>query len=194
MQPWRARRALIYQMERSDQELVEAFLRSRDEGAFRDLYQRYSSYLFGLAINVLGRARSEAIDVLQETWLRAARDLSRMHWKSSLRTWLAGIAINCCREAARRGYQMREDSYVESDLEILFSTPQHSHAIDLKRAMSNLPDGYRIVLVLHGIYGFSHEEIADLLDIDAGTSKSQLSRGRRLLRSSLPGYEWRSLT
>ena len=60
-------------------------------------------------------------------------------------------------------------------------------ALDLERLIQGLPTGYRQVLVLHDIEGHTHEEIASLLDIEPGTSKSQLSRARRLLRHWLDG-------
>ena len=58
-------------------------------------------------------------------------------------------------------------------------------AIDLDRAIASLPDGYRAVLLLHDVEGYTHEEIARLLDIDSGTSKSQLFHARRALRVRL---------
>ena len=70
----------------------------------------------------------------------------------------------------------RERSAVES----------HEHRIDLEQAIAALPDGYRDVFVLHDIEGYTHE-IAQLLAIEAGTSKSQLSRARRALRAALNG-------
>ena len=65
---------------------------------------------------------------------------------------------------------------------------QDSTRMDLERAVASLPDGYREVLVLHDVEGYTHEEIAGLLGIDRGTSKSQLSRARRELRARLSGF------
>jgi RNA polymerase sigma-70 factor (ECF subfamily) len=62
--------------------------------------------------------------------------------------------------------------------------PSHE-PLDVRRALEGLAPGYRAVLVLHGIYGYSHAEVADLLGISEGTSKSQLLRGRRALRHAL---------
>lgn len=111
--------------------------------------------------------------------------LPGFRWESSLRTWLAGITVNVCRDIVRRGIRERERRAggppdaptVRPDI----------GALDIERAIAGLPEGYREVLVLHAIEGYTHDEIAGLLGIDAGTSKSQLSRARQALRSRLRG-------
>jgi RNA polymerase sigma-70 factor (ECF subfamily) len=65
------------------------------------------------------------------------------------------------------------------------SVPAAEMAIDIERAVASLPPGYRTVLVLHDIEGYTHDQIASLIGVDVGTSKSQLSRARRALRRRL---------
>jgi RNA polymerase sigma-70 factor (ECF subfamily) len=163
-----------------DRELARAFLEGRDEGAFRELFRRHTPALQALTLRFLGRGARLSDDVIQETWLRAARGLSGFAWRSSLRTWLIGIAINCAREALRR-----ERPFGASVGEL----PERAASgappdLDLERAIRELPDGYREVLVLKDIVGLTHEEIAERLGIEVGTSKSQLFRARRALRGS----------
>jgi RNA polymerase sigma-70 factor (ECF subfamily) len=72
------------------------------------------------------------------------------------------------------------------DLEPVAETGGSDDALDLERAIGTLPEGARDVFVLHDVYGYTHREIAEMLGIVEGTSKSQLTRARSLLRSSLP--------
>lgn len=124
-----------------------------------------------------------AEEVLQETWVRAVGSLPRFRWESSLRTWLTGIAIRCCREA-RRSRDAGEGHEVPG---ALVAEPGTEARLDLDRALAELPPGRREVLLLHDVEGFTHAEIATLLEIDEGTSKSQLSRARRQMRRRLAG-------
>jgi RNA polymerase sigma-70 factor (ECF subfamily) len=165
-----------------DRGLAAAFLRG-DEPAFRELYRRHTPRVYALVRRLLGGRHADAEDVMQETWLRAARGLGGFRWESSLRTWLTGIALNLCRERSRR----QADSALESEPA---TPPPVPVDVDLERAVAGLSDGYRQVLILHDVWGLTHEEVGQALGIDAGTSKSQLSRARRLLKERLAG-PWR---
>jgi RNA polymerase sigma-70 factor (ECF subfamily) len=145
------------------------------------LYARHTPALFALACRLLQADGPDPEDVVQETWLRAVRQLARFDWRSSLRTWLAAILINCCREAWRSaGVTMT------SALEDVEQPTEDPHArLDVEHALATLAPGYRSVVVLHDVEGYTHEEIAERLGIDPGTSKSQLSRARRVLRGRL---------
>ena len=161
--------------------LIAAFLDGQ-ESAFRTLYDSHSPALYAFLLRLLGRWRSEANDALQDVWLRAARDLSRFRGRSSFRTWLFGIAVNRCREIVR----MTPNASEELDELSSVTAPQPvGDRIDLERAIATLPLRYREVVVLHDIYEHTHAEIAALLDIDEGTSKSNLSRARAHLRTFL---------
>jgi RNA polymerase sigma factor (sigma-70 family) len=170
-------------MERSDLELVERVLSRGDESAFRELYRRHSPMLFRLALRLLGGSDPDAGDVLQEAWCRAFEGLRRFSGGSSLRTWLAGVVVNCSREHIRARAQSR--SLPSAGLASPPAEPSPEREMDVRRALDALPEGYREVLVLHDVGGYTHEEIALALDIAPGTSKSQLSRARRALRDEL---------
>jgi RNA polymerase sigma-70 factor (ECF subfamily) len=158
-----------------DHRLIERFLRGRDEAAFRELYRRHTPAVYGLICRL---ARAEADEILQEAWVRAATKLSEFRGESQFRTWLTGIAINCCREWRRRtphtGPRLEE-------IEEPSATPDE-HSIDVERVLETIPAAFRDVLVLHDIEGMTHHEIAAALDIEAGTSKSRLSRAREMFR------------
>jgi RNA polymerase sigma-70 factor (ECF subfamily) len=170
-------------MDRSDLELVERVLSRGDESAFRELYRRHSPILFRLAVRLLGGSDPDAGDVLQEAWCRAFEGLRRFSGGSSLRTWLAGVVVNCSREHIRARAQSR--SLPSAGLASPTASPSPEREMDVRRALDALPEGFREVLVLHDVGGYTHEEIALALDIAPGTSKSQLSRARRALRREL---------
>ena len=162
-----------------DRTLVRAFL-AGDEHAFRDLYRRHTPALYRIVWRLTGGRDEDAADVVQDVWLRAARRLDTFRWDAALPTWLTSIAINCLRERSRR----QQNGAVPLTDEIP-SWRSDEHRLDLEHAIQALPPGYREVVVLHDIEGFTHDEIAGLLGIETGTSKSQLFRARRALRAAL---------
>jgi RNA polymerase sigma-70 factor (ECF subfamily) len=165
-----------------DRKLAKQYLRRRDEEAFRELYRRHTPALYGLALRLVGGREAEAQDVAQETWVRACRKLADFRWESSLRTWLCAIAVNRVREVARgRGREVATDG-VEP---VVSPRTGPVDPLDLERAIASLPPGYRQVLVLRDIEGYTHKEIGQFLGIDPGTSKSQLSHARRAMRGLL---------
>jgi RNA polymerase sigma-70 factor (ECF subfamily) len=171
-----------------DRALVREFLASRDADAFGAMYRGHAAVLFGLAVRLVGRPDAE--DVVQDAWVRAIRALPGFRWGSSLRTWLCGIVVNCCRErwAAARSDQGRLGSLDVGDERVVDpagTAPDPALALDLEAALQRLSPGYRAVVVLHDVYGYTHPEIATLLGCEVGTSKSQLARGRGVLRQLL---------
>lgn len=170
-----------------DRRLVRNFLSRRDEHAFRVLYQRHAPVLYQLALRLVGWNTQEAEEIVQDTWLRAVEALAEFRWESGFRTWLSGILINRSRELyrARKKEQHRN---IADELAVEVAVTENFEHLDLEQAIAALPNGYRQVLVLHDIEGYTHEEIGRLLEIEAGTSKSQLSHARRAMRNSLQAH------
>ena len=166
----------------ADRQLVEDFVSRRDEAAFLALYRRHTPALLGLAARLSAGERRDAEEVVQEAWARAAAGLESFRWDSSLRTWLSGIVVNGWREWMRAH---RRDVPLDDEPETGAPASPAAERIDLERAVARLPDGFRAVLVLHDVEGFTHEEIGRLLGMETGTSKSQLSRARQALRRHL---------
>jgi len=168
----------------TDSELLDAFARDGSDRSFLALYDRHAAAMYGLAYRMMGGRDADASDVLQEAWLRAIPRLPDFRRESSLRTWLCGFIVNCCRERFRGPLfeeipdELSVSSAGSTDLRVLGT-------IDLERALASLPPGYRAVVILHDIHGYTHAEIGGVLGIDPGTSKSQLSRGRHALRRRL---------
>ena len=124
-----------------------------------------------------------ADDIIQDVWIRAIERLTHFKWQSSLKTWLSGIAINCCREYNRSRKHTGTDE-IAVDNKILYNNNSDSK-MDLQKALIKLPEGYREVLLLHDMEGFKHSEISVLLGIDPGTSKSQLHNARKAIKNLL---------
>jgi len=139
--------------------------------------------LYQFTLRLLAGREQDAEDVVQETWIRATEKLGQFRWESSLGTWLTGIALNLCRALFRR----QDDRWLEirEDLGLLVHEPKPHERIDLENALSRLPSGYRTVLILHDVEGFTHEQIGRRLEVSANTSKSQLFHARRALRKML---------
>jgi RNA polymerase sigma-70 factor (ECF subfamily) len=165
----------------SDEAPLLERVRRGEEAAFRTLYRRHTPRLFGLVHRLLGARLGETEDVVQEAWLRAVKGLPGFRGESLFSTWLSGIAIRCALETLRR----RASGDGAECLGVALGRPKLDLALDLESAVAVLPDGYRKVLVLHDIEGRTHAEIAALLEIEEGTSKSQLSRAREAVRARL---------
>jgi RNA polymerase sigma-70 factor (ECF subfamily) len=147
--------------------------------------------LYGLALRMLA-TQGEAEEVVQEAWLRAVRDLDRFAGRSRFETWIGGIVVRCCLEQRRRASEQRrrfvsagEEAGDEATPSTASSAATTPARLDVEAALRALPDGYRAVLLLHDLYGYTHGEIAEILEIEEGTSKSQLARARRAARETL---------
>lgn len=163
-----------------------------EAAAFEELYRVHSPRLFGLVCRMVGR--SHADDLLQDVFLTAYRKLDKYRGESSLGTWLFRLATNLCLDFLRsRG---NRNAKMTAEFDETFA-PEHITAgrtgrvlgvvdkIDLERALADLPPGCREVFVLHDVEGFEHGEIAGMLGVAEGTSKSQLHKARMRLRRSL---------
>ena len=167
----------------SDQKLVNDFLNTRSESSFRKLYQDKTPHLYQMALRLTSFNSFEADELVQQMWILAVRKLDSFAWKSSLKTWLTGILINLNRDEIRKGMAKKKAT---SEIELAELRPvSASSGYDLESALSSISLGYRKVIILHDIEGYQHKEIAALLGISEGTSKSQLFQARKALRQKL---------
>ena len=182
-------------------EFVER-LKAGDAAAFDLLVTRYSADIYALLIRLTENAE-EAADLTQETFLHALRAIGSFRGDADLKTWLFRIAVNESRNRFRWWTRRRRDTTVsldapvgtsETPLSETFSSQNASpeddvlrreREVKLRRALQNLPDIYREAIVLCDIEGLSYEEIAAALQINIGTVKSRIARGREELRRRL---------
>jgi RNA polymerase sigma-70 factor, ECF subfamily len=173
-----------------DAALVER-CRQGDLAAFEELYRAHAGKLFSVACRMLGNP-TDAEDLLQEIFLSAHRKLDGFRGESALGTWLYRLATNHCldylRSRAARTNQLTDVLDDEPGLYLAGSrglAEQTVLKMDLERAMARLPEGCRAAFVLHDIQGLEHREVADVLGIAEGTSKSQVHKARLRLRAML---------
>lgn len=156
-----------------------------DSQAFERLYRMHVDRVYGLCLRMTGNV-SEAEDCTQEAFIQAWNKLDRFRGDSAFSTWLHRIAVNSVLGRMRKS--KREHDRIQTAFE-QSSAPAAEADLgdmrDLSEAVDRLPEGARHVFVLHAVYGYSHEETGDMLDIAAGTSKAQLHRARRLLMQQL---------
>ncbi len=165
--------------------------RAGDLAAFEELYKAHAGRLYSVACRMLGNA-AEAEDILQEIFLSAHRKLESFRGESALGTWLYRLATNRCLDHLRsRAARTNERTAVLDDdfaghlPEQPVLADQAIARIDLERALTRLPDGCRAAFVLHDVEGLEHREVAEVLGIAEGTSKSQVHKARLRLRAIL---------
>jgi RNA polymerase sigma-70 factor (ECF subfamily) len=174
----------------ADLELA-ARCRAGDADAFEELYRQHARRLYGLVLRMVG-SPEEAEDLLQEVFLQAYRKLAGFRGESALGTWLYRLAMNLCLDHLR-GRQAKMTRATESlDHEDAAEpaapapvVPPAISRMDLERAIEKLPAGSRAAFLLHDVEGFEHREIAEILGVTEGTSKSQVHKARMKLRTLL---------
>lgn len=164
-----------------------------DERAARALYDAHRQRAYGLALRLTGDEEL-ARECTQQAFTRAFLRLSSFRRDSSFATWLHRVTVNTALSQLR---QLRRSRATEQDLDVdvdlcLAARPAPGERDPMLRerirqALDTLPDSFRVVVLLHDVEGFTHEEIGKVLDIASGTSKARLSRARARLRLLLAG-------
>jgi RNA polymerase sigma-70 factor, ECF subfamily len=186
----------VDELERARQAAAERRLVTEAAGgssaAFEALYRRHSAHIYGLCLRMTGQHHA-AEDCVQEAFVQAWRNLPRFETRSAFGTWLHRIAVNTVlQQARRRSEQLGTADSVEREVADVLpdrTAADPGRARDIEAAIASLPPGARHVLVLAGIYGYSHEECAAMLGIAVGTCKAQLHRARTLLGARLADSE-----
>ena len=174
----------------SDLELIRAAA-AGDAAAFEQLYQQHHRRVYSLCLRMLG-STTQAEDLTQEVFLQVFRKLGSFRGDSQFTTWLHRLTVNqVLMHFRKRGVKLEHTSE-EGDFTNVVETPLQStrrismvDRLALEKAIAELPPGYRTVFALHDIEGYEHEEIADMLGVSIGTSKSQLHKARMRLRELL---------
>jgi len=158
--------------------------------AFEMLYEQQAPRLYAVLCRMSG-SPEQAEDLLQEVFLQAHRKLDSFDGRAAIGTWLYRLAVNHYLDYARsrRGKMDQRTTAIAGDDrdEPRARADSTVERIDLDRAIQQLPDGYREAFVLHDVEGFEHREIARMLGIAEGTSKSQVFKARMRLRELLGG-------
>jgi RNA polymerase sigma-70 factor (ECF subfamily) len=171
-------------------------VRTGDAAAERALYDAHVDRIYRLAYRMAGQD-DLAQDFTQETFIRAFRRISEFRGEAAFGTWLHAIATSVILNGLRKVKRFRRR---EADLELAGEMAGDRPGLDpdlkrrLAQAIDDLPVKYRMVVVMHDIEGYTHDEIGEVLGMPPGTSKAQLSRARARLREALSAFatEWAS--
>jgi RNA polymerase sigma-70 factor (ECF subfamily) len=158
------------------------------------LLERHYDRIAAIAVRMLGRG-ADAEDATQNALLSVVRGLDRFDGRSAFSTWVHRIAVNACLdEARRRGRRDRPEDPHDPTGALADALPSSSpvatpddvgERIDVEAALARLPVEFRTAVVLRDLCGLDYAEIAECLDIPAGTTRSRIARGRRMLAELL---------
>jgi RNA polymerase sigma-70 factor (ECF subfamily) len=186
----------------SDHALIEA-TQGGDESAFAEIIARYRSPITNYLYRFLNDYE-EAVDLAQETFIRVYFALDRYHTQFAFSTYIYRIATNLAISEIRRRKRRRLLSLTglfqgEDDRDTEFQPPDKGKLADVElvedersqmiaRAISALPEKYRVPVILRDVEGKTYDEIAEIMGLGLGTTKSRISRGRALLKEKLQHY------
>jgi RNA polymerase sigma-70 factor (ECF subfamily) len=166
-----------------DEVLLARFL-AGDEGSFTKLMKRHEDSVFKIALRMTSN-RADALDATQDAFVTVFRRAHSFRGDAAFSTWLYRIAINACHDLLRKRARSVPARNIDETGSVRSPEDASTAQIDVARALAELPEEYRIAVVLHDIGGATHAEIAASLDIAVGTVKSRISRGRRALAAIL---------
>lgn len=152
----------------------------------RELYERYASKMLVVCMRY-SKSREDAEDILQEAFIKVFNHMEKFRKESSLGFWIKRIVINTALNHHRKGMYL----YPHFDIEDMHHIGSDDIAIanynfrDLLTLLQSLPQGCQTIFNLYAIEGFKHKEIAEMLNISEGTSKSQYSRAKSLIKEMI---------
>ena len=181
----------------NERELI-ARLQKRDETAFEELLRQYEKKVYTLCFRMCGNSE-DAAEAAQEAFLAAWQGLRFFRGDSSFSTWLYRLTSNACVDLLRRegrhraaaGPSLDDDQDLNRDVQDVTALSPQEEAerrelrAQIEEGLRALSPEHRQVLVLREMHQLSYDEIADTLDLDVGTVKSRISRGRKQLRNFL---------
>ena len=170
----------------NDQQLIQLFVNG-DATALEDLINRHKDRIF-TSIVILVKDKNLAEDIFQEAFIKIFKHIHTLENIDAVNYWVKSTVIRTAIDHYRHAIHEREQMGYEQAADIIdgdediFSSRGREQILQVINA---LPDGYRLVINLYLIDGYNHIEIAEMLNVTEGTSKSQLSRGRNLLKKEL---------
>jgi RNA polymerase sigma factor (sigma-70 family) len=151
------------------------------------LYERYSGKMYNICLRY-AKNSDEAEDILQEGFIKVFDKINQFAGTGSFEGWIRRIMVNSALEVIRKrkiDFSVVDTKYIQDPHEYTYNTISTLNVKELLAVIQQLPDGYRTVFNLYVIEGYQHSEIAEILGVSEGTSKSQLARARNLLQSKL---------
>lgn len=188
----------VYLMDESNAKYKKLINRCRkgDQKALRDLYEELYPLVYRVNMRYL-KNEHDAKDMTQDCFLKLFDSLKKFNFKGSFEGWVARMATRQCLDHFRRtklefedignvDFQLKADD--KNPKELMLKQMKESERV--KEAINMLPDGYRTIVLLYAVEDYKHREIAEMLDITVGTSKSMYSRGKKHLLELLKTTEY----
>jgi len=168
-------------------------LSDSDQQTFHQLYQKYHCVVYSICLRMTQNI-SEAEDLTQDVFVQLFRTIGSFRGESAFTTWLHRLTVNCVlmqfRKRKVRQKRVRENGELSAYIVAGIADPGQVRIVDrilLSEVVAKLPKGYREAIILHDIEGLRHDEIAERRGRSIGTSKSQLHKGRAMLRQLIAG-------
>lgn len=162
-----------------------------DTKAQSELYKLFSSKLFSVCLKY-SRNYAEAEDNLQDAFVTIFKKIGQYKSKGSFEGWLKRITINTALQCYRtQGVFDIVNDHLREDVAITIEDEDNISLDYLLKIIQELPDRYRLVFNLYVMDGYSHQDIAEMLKITTGTSKSNLARARQILKDKITDYKTR---
>ena len=160
-----------------------------DRQAQNQLYRLYSKAMYNICLRMTGN-EMDAEDLLQMSFVDVFMKIDTFRFDSTIGAWIKRIMINNCINHIKRKKILFESwndqlNEVADEVDQTNGEPDQWEVNRVRKAIDQLPDGYRVVFTLYTLEGYDHQEIADILDITEATSKSQYSRAKKKLRSMI---------
>ena len=171
------------------EELLIEKCRNNDRAAQKMLYDSYAPIMLGICMRDVYE-RSEAEDILQEGFLKIFTKIGEFEGRGSFEGWMKRIFVNTAITHYHKNSKHNKYHYDIDDVQIPKSEkPAYGESEftneELFNIIHSLPEGYKMVFNLYALEGYKHKEIAEMLEIDINTSKSQYSRAKKLIRKKL---------
>jgi len=173
-------------MSEDQKELILQCVRGERKAQFQ-LYKLYSRQMFSICMRMLSQ-RDEAEDALQDAFVAAFKSIEQFKHESTFGAWLKRIVVNKFINAANRKNRPMWISIDNDSMDIAEDAAEEPLSIEpeqLNDAVKNLPEGCRMVFTLYAFENYPHAEVAQMLNISVGTSKSQYNRAKSLLKQEL---------
>ncbi len=165
----------------TQEEIISGCIR-KDAESQKQLYFLHSDEMFSTAYRILG-SEHMAADALHDSFLLIFKDIKKLRKPGSLRSWIKSIVINVSLKTLQRHKRIQYvDEPLSMDTQVSYDPMDGEH---IEKAIMSLPEGYRLVFLLVEVEGYRHAEVADILGISEGTSKSQLFYAKQSLRKML---------
>lgn len=174
----------------SENELIEECLKN-NRIAQKQLYEKYSRKMFGVCLRY-AKCTQDAEDILADSFVQVFMKLSSYKGDGSFEGWIRRVVVNTSITAYRSNLKFNLN---DSLSEVYNLSNDDDSAIDqinvqqIKDIIQTLPDGYRMIFNLYAIEGYNHREIAEMLGLNEGTSKSQYSKAKKWLQTKLEKYK-----